>query len=111
MRVSIIAEDNKIYIDKIGHDCDCRPLLTDNISAVQWYGDYGEVEFVGHKMPNMRIESLSGFQQLIDKATPTPIPFTDNAKLAEERAEQIRLINPETSGPFIPFVKEPANDT
>ena len=95
MRVSIIAADNMVVIDGTAHDCDCSKLLAHGISALQWYGAEGEIEYVGHKQPNEITDSLENFQEFIDKATPVPT-FVDNSKFAEEQAIIKREANPET---------------
>lgn len=68
MRVSIIAADNTIMIDGVHHVCDTSVLIKEGISAVQWYGDHGEVEYVGHVKPNDAIESLHEYQEFVDHA-------------------------------------------
>jgi hypothetical protein len=96
MRVSIIAADNKVYIDGAPHDCDTSRLLQEGIHAVQWYGDgYGEIEYAGHKEPNSLFDRLDEFQTYIDKAKPIPTHY-DDTQTAEEHAIVVRESNPLT---------------
>lgn len=44
MRVTIITEDDAVIIDGVHCTVDCSSLASD-IHAIQWYGDFGEVEF------------------------------------------------------------------
>jgi hypothetical protein len=74
MRVSIQTADNIITIDGKAHHVDCTGLRGRNISAVQWYGELGEVEFIGHKQPNQTIRSLGDLQYYVDEAKPIPEP-------------------------------------
>ena len=83
MRVAINAIDNVVTIDGWPHNCDCKALLGDEISAVQWYGDHGEIEFVGHKRPNARFDDFSEFQEFVDQAEPWPKPKTAEELEAE----------------------------
>jgi hypothetical protein len=44
MRVSIIVPDNIVYVDGVPAPVDCSDLSVDT-HAVQWYDDFGEVEY------------------------------------------------------------------
>lgn len=72
MRVSIIANDNHIFIDLVAQDTDCTDLLAAGISAVQWEGESGHIEYVGHSLPNAEIRDFSPYQKYIDQSTPFP---------------------------------------
>jgi hypothetical protein len=74
MRVSINAADGTVVVDGVPGKSDCRELLDQGISAVQWYGSKGEVEYVGHAKPNMEITSFATFQTFVDRAEMTPAP-------------------------------------
>ena len=45
MRVSIIAVDNVVSIDGETHCASCEELIAQDIHAVQWHEDHGEIEF------------------------------------------------------------------
>lgn len=65
MRLSIISIDGTVCIDGvcyIGLDLSWIPV---DVHAVQWYGTYGEVEFIDNS-PNMKIDSLGIYEQAID---------------------------------------------
>jgi hypothetical protein len=70
MRASIVAADNIVVVDGVSLISDCSALLADGVSAVQWYNDKGEVEHVGHVLPNKAIDDLSPYQIYIDQAVP-----------------------------------------
>lgn len=79
MRLIVVPSDKTIIIDdehlNVQQDLSWIP---DNVHALQWYGDYGEVEYTD-ETPNLRIEELGIYQQAV----------TDHAnekiRLAEER--------------------------
>jgi hypothetical protein len=77
MRVTILAGDGFIVVDSRGGTTDCAELLAQGISAVQWYDDTGEIEFVGHSQPNEAITDFAPFQKYVDNAVwpaePKPI--------------------------------------
>ena len=45
MRVSIIAVDNVVSIDGETHCASCEELIAQDIHAVQWHEDHGEIGF------------------------------------------------------------------
>lgn len=97
MRLSIIAADNVIVIDGAVHESNCSGLMAKGISALQWYGDEGEIEYVGHMKPNELTKDLKPFQQYIDRAKLRKTEF-DETHIAFERAEKARLKDPATRG-------------
>lgn len=67
-RMTIIKDDNNVYIDGKPHIVDCSSL-PENFHALQWYGDenYGEIEMNGRpKPPNIEINSIQDYQSFID---------------------------------------------
>jgi hypothetical protein len=70
MRVTIVVDDDLVLVDGKPAKVDLSPLVADNIHAVQWYGDKGEVEFrsdpMGDRGPNDRIKDIEYFQRYID---------------------------------------------
>ena len=75
MRVSINTRDNQVFADGKMHGADCSELLSKGITAVQWDGSAGEIEFVGHAKPNENIEDFSPYQKYVDAAVPWPTSF------------------------------------
>jgi hypothetical protein len=74
MRISIQTEDNIIVIDRVAKTVDCERLREAQISAVQWYGDHGEIEYERHARPNETFDNLDQFQSLVDGAAPLTDP-------------------------------------
>lgn len=65
--LSIIKEDNHVYIDGQMMTVDCSSL-PDDFHALQWDNEKGEgwVEPVGHNGPNQKVTDLSPYQKFID---------------------------------------------
>ena len=76
MRVSMQVADNVIVVDGKTLNVDLQALRGRNISAVQWYGELGEVEFKNHVQANQTIRSFKEFQEFIVRAMPPPDPKT-----------------------------------
>ena len=74
MRVALNCADNQIHIDGKLMQVDCTSLREVGISAIQWYGDRGEVEYKGHMQPNALIKSFKPYQDFVDMAEPWPEP-------------------------------------
>ena len=74
MRVSIHTADNRICVDGEWFETDCATLRGMNISALQWMGSDGWLEYDGHQQPNEVITDFSHYQQFVDNATPLPEP-------------------------------------
>jgi hypothetical protein len=74
MRVSIAVADNIVTVDGVANRSDCSALASESKSAVQWYGDNGEVEFAGHVRPNEKITNFSPYQVYVDQAEPLAPP-------------------------------------
>ena len=94
MRLTIVADDNAVGI---GGEF-CAPLnltgLDPTIHAVQWYGEYGEVEYKTRfengalvKPANLLIEDVTPFQFAID-AWNTAKAQMEAAQLAAEQIPQ-----------------------
>ena|ERR1700757_63319 len=70
MRVTIVVDDDLVLVDGKPAKVDLSHLIADNIHAVQWYGDRGEVEFrsdpMGDREPNERIKEFVVFQKYVD---------------------------------------------
>jgi len=75
MRVTIIKDDNAVSVDGRRCTVDCGTLPAD-FHALQWYGTYGEVEYVAHmhannvgvwhRKPNAIVHDLSPYQRYVD---------------------------------------------
>ena len=63
MRVTIVNDDQMVSVDGEGVNFELN--LPDEIHAIQWYEDHGEVEYRDSR-PNLEIDSLADYQGLID---------------------------------------------
>lgn len=69
MRVTIIPVENRVSVEGMSEAVDC--FSYEDINAVQWYGDHGEIEYwngLGAKKlrANTVIDDFTPFQHLID---------------------------------------------
>lgn len=73
-KVTIVREDNMVYLDGKPRQIDCSALPAD-VHAVQWDGAGGEVEYATmrcsacggvSRKPNERISDLSPYQAFVD---------------------------------------------
>lgn len=68
-RITIIPEDGTVAVNGINMSGLDLSFLPDEIHAIQWVGDSGEVEFrpdaFGHKKPNEKIGSLKPYEKAI----------------------------------------------
>lgn len=87
MHVSINSTDNTLVLDGVGMRTDCANLRADHISAVQWYGDKGEVEYFRHAQPNELIDDFAPYQQYVANARPFPEP----EPLTPEQFERLQI--------------------
>jgi hypothetical protein len=85
MRLVIIADDARVGIDALNYDGLDMSQLDPSIHAVQWYGEYGEVEYKSvfadgqiTKPQNKVITDITPYQWAVD--------VWNSAKLAEEAA-------------------------
>lgn len=67
MRIAIIVDDNRVFVNGCAETVDCSALALRDIHAVQWYDTWGEVEYAtdferANRKPNERITSFSPFQ-------------------------------------------------
>jgi hypothetical protein len=75
MRVTIIADDDGVYVNGQCFPVDCTPLRADGIHAVQFDEDHGWIEFKSeylpdegrsHREPNKIITDIAEFQSYVD---------------------------------------------
>jgi len=73
MRLTIIADDQRVGVDELFFEPIALPQLDSAIHAVQWYGEYGEVEFKTRfengefvKPENLLITDVTPFQFAVD---------------------------------------------
>lgn len=45
MRIAIVPSDKMVYINNESQDNLCLDCIPQNIRALQWYGDHGEIEY------------------------------------------------------------------
>jgi hypothetical protein len=70
MRVVIVQEDSRVSVEGQSERVDLSTLDA-NTHVVQWYGDFGEVEFKydlvkNTKPPNVRITDFTPYQKYVD---------------------------------------------
>ncbi len=65
MRLTIIKEDNMVYVDKVAKEVDCSDLPQD-FHALQWNGESGWIEFVNNYKAPEQITSIEAYQKYID---------------------------------------------
>ena len=84
MRVSVQVADDIIVVDGAVMTVDCTSLRKLRVSAIQWYGDHGEVEFDRHHKPNEHMPDFTSLQKLVEAGRhlsspkpPTPAELTE----------------------------------
>lgn len=96
-RITIIPEDQFVSIDGRGFNRINLSSIPDNIHAVQWYGEFGSIEYKpdshGDRLPNKEISSMDEFKEVIaawekacnsaDAPPPPPPPLTLEERLAQ----------------------------
>ena len=85
MRFVIIADDARVGIDALNYDGLDMSQLDPSIHAIQWYGEYGEIEFKT-KFENGQI--VKPQNQIITDVTPYQwaVDAWNAAKAAEDAA-------------------------
>ena len=75
MQVAIHAQSNQVFVEGVFNEVDCAALVEQNIHAVQWRDDHGEIEFRSvylpdekreHRDPNQPIDDFSPYQSYVD---------------------------------------------
>jgi hypothetical protein len=96
MRLTIVVDDKSVSVDELFFAPLDLSQLDANIHAVQWYGEYGEVEYKTKfengalvKPANLLITDITPYQFAIDA--------WDSAKAAAEAAENQSNQQQETS--------------
>jgi hypothetical protein len=88
MRLTIIKPDNAVYINGVCFseiDLSWIPKFDDNeVHAVQWYDDHGEIEFTT-SIDNLKITELGIFEQVV------PLWEKRREQILEYEQEQTRL--------------------
>ena len=62
-RVTIIPSDSIIQVDNVAYVVTFESDAA--IHAIQWLGEEGEIEFVGHKEPNKVIKGISDYAKYV----------------------------------------------
>jgi hypothetical protein len=85
MKLVIVADDKRVCVDELCFDGLDMSALDTSIHAVQWYGEYGEIEFKT-KFENGQITKPQN--QIITDVTPYQwaVDAWSVAKAAEEAA-------------------------
>ena len=96
MKLTIVADDKRVGVDELFFEPVELPQLDPAIHALQWYGEYGEVEFKTvfangalTKPQNQLITDITPFQFAVEAW---------NAKKAEIDAAVAASVQPENSG-------------
>ena len=93
MHIAIHVEPNQVFIEGRFNDVDCTELAAQDIHAVQWYDDHGEVEFKSeylpdekreHREPNQHITDFTPYQPYVDA-------WIEQEKIALAEALRYRL--------------------
>jgi hypothetical protein len=91
-KVTIVPEDNKVYVEGVALDVDID--LPAFIHAIQWDGSQGEIEFkpdkFGKRMSNVKIIDFNPYEYLVQrwKARKDEIEL---AALREKKATEDRI--------------------
>lgn len=85
MKLVIIADDSRVGINAVNYDDLDMSQLDPSIHAIQWYGEYGEIEFKT-KFENGQI--VKPQNQIITDMTPYQwaVDAWNAAKVAEDAA-------------------------
>jgi hypothetical protein len=69
MRLTIIKQDNAVYIDGVVREIDCSSLDA-SFHALQWNGTTGEIEVcdpeTGKLIRNDEIDTIASYQSFVD---------------------------------------------
>jgi hypothetical protein len=66
MLLTIIKEDNRVYVDRVSRQVDCSDLPED-FHALQWDGSSGWIEFVNNYKAPEQITTIEPYQKYIDE--------------------------------------------
>ena len=101
MRVSIVTEDGIVAVDGQGFRVNCDWLDRD-IHAIQWYDNFGEIEYRSRylakerrwdRKPNQHFTDFKPYQHLVDTwRTVKQIHDAEQTTLAKEEARKLRHI-------------------
>jgi hypothetical protein len=75
MQATLVIEDNAVIVDRkpsLGK-VDLSDLAKLEIHAIQWYDDWGEIEYVSDlknntRKPNLRIDDFSPYMNYVEQA-------------------------------------------
>jgi hypothetical protein len=89
MRLTIVPDDGAVYKDRVSYSGLSLPFVPSNVHALQWYGEYGEIEFkssfVDGRIVKPENEVITTLPSWADQAvaaweeanTPPPAPKPD----------------------------------
>jgi hypothetical protein len=74
MRVTIIAEENRVNVEGKSETVDCLALYADDVHVIQWYGSFGEIEYFNAPgattfKANEKITDFTPYQKFVDAWT------------------------------------------
>lgn len=104
MRVSIIKKDGFVSVDGVGFGGLDLSFLPDTVHAIQWYGDFGEVEMYEphpYKImmaPSKNISSFDEYKPCLDAWAAAKVRYEEAqaAKIAAHNAELARMAAQQT---------------
>jgi len=86
MRVTIIAEENRVNVEGQSETVDCSALYAEDVHVIQWYGTSGDVEYFNAPGTpvkcNVGITDFTPYQKFIDAWTieaQKPLPVAETA--------------------------------
>lgn len=83
MRVTIIPADSLVIVDGVPVVFDFSDLVSTDVHAVQWFGEYGEVEFKQYRTPTGLVapvsQAITSFEDYSDV-----LERYNSAKVAQE---------------------------
>lgn len=94
MKIVIVADDARVVVDAVAYDELNMSQLDPSIHAIQWYGEYGEVEFKTKfengqivKPENHIINDFTPYQWAVDVWNSAKA--SEEAAIAEEAAQAV----------------------
>jgi hypothetical protein len=85
MKLTIIAEDGQINVNGVFYQDLDVSQLDPSIHAVQWYGEYGEVEYVTKFVDGAIVKPANKFITNMDEFS-WALPLHEAARLVEQQA-------------------------
>ena len=98
MKLTIVPDDGAVYKDGISYSGLDLPFIPQNIHALQWYGEFGEIEFksafVDGRIVKPENEVITALPSWADQAV-AKWQEAEDARIAAELAAQQTVPAPE----------------